>query len=77
MQSILSLFCMTVFFLFLYKGTGMDVPYWKFGGSTVISSNYVRLTPDRQSKKGMIWNTVVSLNQLLSSEFKSKGRMLV
>ncbi len=38
----------------------MDVPYWKFGGSTVVSSNYVRLTPDRQSKKGIIWNTVVS-----------------
>ncbi|XP_064382377.1 vesicular integral-membrane protein VIP36-like [Halichondria panicea] len=41
-----------------YHGTGMDVPNWEFGGSTVVSTNYVRLTPDRQSKNGMLWNTV-------------------
>ena len=41
-------------------GSGMDIPFWSFGGSTVVSSNYVRLTPDRQSKKGSIWNTYVS-----------------
>lgn len=41
-------------------GNGMDVPFWTFGGSTVITSNYVRLTPDRQSKKGILWNTSVS-----------------
>ena len=38
----------------------MDVPYWTFGGNTVVTSSYARLTPDRQSKKGMLWNTVVS-----------------
>ena len=40
-------------------GSGMDVPFWEFGGSTVVSSSYVRLTPDRQSKQGSLWNTVV------------------
>ncbi len=39
----------------------MDVPNWEFGGSTVVSTNYVRLTPDRQSKNGMLWNTVVMI----------------
>ena len=38
----------------------MDVPFWEFGGSTVVTSSYVRLTPDRQSKRGVLWNTVVS-----------------
>ena len=38
----------------------MDIPFWTFSGSTVITSNYVRLTPDRQSKKGILWNTYVS-----------------
>lgn len=48
--------CVTV----CVTGNGMDVPFWTFGGNTVISSNYVRLTPDRQSKKGFLWNTYVS-----------------
>ena len=46
---------------FLIKGNGMDVPFWKFGGNTVITSNFVRLTPDRQSKKGTLWNTYVRM----------------
>lgn len=45
----------------------MDVPNWEFGGSTVVTSSYVRLTPDRQSKKGMLWNTVVSVCGLTNS----------
>lgn len=40
-------------------GTGMDILNWDFGGSTVVTSSYVRLTPDRQSKRGILWNTVV------------------
>ncbi len=44
------------------SGTGMDIPNWEFGGSTVVSTNYVRLTPDRQSKNGMLWNTVVFIS---------------
>ena len=37
----------------------MDVPFWEFRGSTVVTSSYVRLTPDKQSMEGAIWNTAV------------------
>lgn len=46
----------------LISGSGMSVPYWDFLGSTIVTSNYVRLTPDLQSKSGAIWNTVVCLS---------------
>ncbi|KAI8423072.1 hypothetical protein MSG28_014157 [Choristoneura fumiferana] len=42
-----------------YQGSGMSVPYWDFLGSTIVTTNYVRLTSDLQSKSGAIWNTVV------------------
>lgn len=32
---------------------------WDFWGSTLVTSSYVRLTPDERSKQGSIWNTVV------------------
>eukprot|EP01137_Pigoraptor_chileana_P014953 Opistho-2@70243 len=38
-----------------YIGAGLDIPYWDFGGSTVVADDYVRLTPDRQSKQGYLW----------------------
>uniref|UniRef100_A0A8C5DPJ0 L-type lectin-like domain-containing protein n=1 Tax=Gouania willdenowi TaxID=441366 RepID=A0A8C5DPJ0_GOUWI len=31
---------------------------WDFSGSTLVTSSYVRLTPDERSKQGSIWNTV-------------------
>jgi mannose-binding lectin 2 len=31
---------------------------WDFVGSTVATNNYIRLTPDHQSRKGGIWNNV-------------------
>ena len=31
---------------------------WDFTGSTIVTNNFVRLTPDRQSMRGAIWNTV-------------------
>ena len=36
---------------------GTDVPHWNFFGSAVVSDEYVRLTPDRQSQVGSVWNT--------------------
>ena len=39
----------------------MDIPFWEFGGTSVVTSSYVRLTPDRQSKQGNLWNAVVSV----------------
>lgn len=38
----------------------MTVPNWDFLGSTIVTSNYVRLTPDQQSKQGALWNSIVS-----------------
>lgn len=39
----------------------MTMPYWDFMGSTMVTNNYVRLTPDLQSKQGALWNAVVSI----------------
>lgn len=33
---------------------------WDMGGMTLVTPDYVRLTPDRQSTRGGIWNRVVS-----------------
>lgn len=41
-------------------GSGLSMPFWDFLGSTVITSNYIRLTSDLQSKSGAVWNTVVT-----------------
>lgn len=38
----------------------MIVPYWDFYGSTMVTSNLIRLTPDLQSQNGAIWNQIVS-----------------
>ena len=38
----------------------MDTPMWDYSGSTIVSNNEIRLTPDHQSKAGRVWNTVVS-----------------
>ncbi|KAM8733541.1 vesicular integral-membrane protein VIP36 isoform 2-T2 [Acanthopagrus schlegelii] len=38
-----------------YQGVGAQ---WDFSGSTLVTSSYVRLTPDERSKQGSIWNTV-------------------
>jgi len=38
----------------------MDIPNWDFIGTTMIASSYVRLTPDRQSKQGGLWNKMVN-----------------
>lgn len=46
----------------LFLGAGMTIPYWDFMGSTMVTNNYVRLTPDSQSKQGQLWNSVVGNN---------------
>ena len=48
-----------------YQGQGMELPFWDFTGSTVVTNQYVRLTPDRQSKQGAIWNRAVSFLYIL------------
>lgn len=44
----------------LIQGTKMSIPYWDFMGSTLVTNDYIRLTPDEQSKNGALWNTEVS-----------------
>ena len=51
--------------LMFLSGTRMVMQHWDFTGSTVITENHIRLTPDLQSKKGALWNTVVSTTCLL------------
>ncbi|XP_041702973.1 vesicular integral-membrane protein VIP36-like isoform X2 [Coregonus clupeaformis] len=42
-----------------YQGVGSSPSsQWDFWGSTLVTSSYVRLTPDERSKQGSIWNTV-------------------
>lgn len=43
-------------------GTGMTIPNWDFMGSTMVTNNYIRLTPDLQSKQGALWNSVASIS---------------
>ena len=45
----------------LPTGVGSSsMPLWDFQGSTILTSQYVRLTPDERSKEGSIWNHQVS-----------------
>ncbi|KAK6633074.1 hypothetical protein RUM43_012817 [Polyplax serrata] len=39
-----------------YQATGTTTPYWDILGNTIVTTNYVRLTPDSQSKNGAVWN---------------------
>lgn len=44
----------------LHTGVGSSaMPLWDFQGSTMLTSQYVRLTPDERSKEGAIWNRQV------------------
>jgi hypothetical protein len=44
---------------FLATGTGWQIPYWDFHGSTIVTNQHIRLTPDLRSQQGAIWNSVV------------------
>ncbi|XP_046992560.1 vesicular integral-membrane protein VIP36 isoform X2 [Schistocerca americana] len=59
-----------------YQGSGMTIPYWDFSGNTMVTNNYVRLTPDQQSKQGLLWNTVPChvRNWELQIQFKVHGK---
>ncbi|XP_003401073.2 vesicular integral-membrane protein VIP36 [Bombus terrestris] len=59
-----------------YQVSGTTIPYWDFMGSTMITNNYIRLTPDSQSKQGAIWNSVPCYvrNWELQVHFKVHGK---
>jgi len=37
------------------------IPYWTLEGDAFANQDFVRLVPDRQSKRGAMWNTEVRL----------------
>lgn len=59
-----------------FQGVGMNLPFWDFLGDTFVTSNYIRLTPDLQSKSGAIWNQVPcnSKNWEVHVSFKVHGK---
>lgn len=59
--------------------------FFREGGSTVVHNNFVRLTPDRQSKRGTLWSTQAlytsmnnpgmdSLNSVLKFRISGQGK---
>jgi len=59
-----------------YQTAGLHMPYWDFAGHTIITNDYVRLTPDKQSMSGSLWNSVPiqSRNWDLQVHFKVHGK---
>ncbi|KIH43985.1 hypothetical protein ANCDUO_26002, partial [Ancylostoma duodenale] len=39
-----------------YQGAGMEIPFWNIQGSSMVTSQQIRLTADEQSRRGAIWN---------------------
>jgi len=58
-----------------YQGAGFGVPNWDFQGSTMVTSNYIRLTPDQRSKQGALWNKIPcrTRNWEMQVQFKVSG----
>ncbi|KAG8173867.1 hypothetical protein JTE90_023643, partial [Oedothorax gibbosus] len=56
--------------------SGIHIPFWDFTGSVMITNNYIRLTPDLQSKSGALWNNVPChvKNWELQVHFKVYGK---
>lgn len=36
----------------------MTIPNWDFAGTTIVTSSFIRLTTDEQSRRGSLWNSV-------------------
>lgn len=37
----------------------MSIPFWDIVGDTIVTPQYVRLTPDDKSRNAGLWNQVV------------------
>lgn len=55
--------------------TGLSIPFWDFLGHTMVTNDFVRLTPDKQSRSGSLWNSkpVNVRNWDLQIHFKVHG----
>merc|ERR1719384_885252 len=40
----------------LHHPFDVSMPYWKYGGSTVCTESFIRLTPNAQSRRGWLFN---------------------
>lgn len=56
-------------FSLVLSGLGMAIPNWDFLGTTMVTANYIRLTPDAQSMQGALWNSLVSRCSLFLISF--------
>lgn len=43
---------------FFPLGSGTHIPFWDIGGTTFVTTDHIRITPDIQSSAGALWNTV-------------------
>ena len=41
-----------------YSPAGMNIPFFDLTGDTMVTNNFVRITPDDKSRSGGIWNKV-------------------
>eukprot|EP00039_Didymoeca_costata_P025366 m.13078 g.13078 ORF g.13078 m.13078 type:complete len:343 (-) comp4787_c0_seq1:71-1099(-) len=59
-----------------FSGDGFSIPNWEFGGNTVVTDECIRLTPDRQAKKGNLWNHKAWEKDtfMMTVEFKVHGQ---
>ena len=60
-----------------FTGNKLVNSNWKNHGTTVVNKNFVRLTPDRQSKKGALWSrsplSSESLHAILKFRISGQG----
>ena len=61
-----------------FTGTKLVNSNWKNHGTTVVNKNFVRLTPDSQSKKGALWSrsplSTDSLHAVLKFRISGQGK---
>jgi len=60
------------------SGERLVSKHWRNSGTTVVNNNFVRLTPDRQSKKGALWSRkavgVPSFSSILKFRISGQGK---
>jgi len=58
-----------------FQSSGFGMPYWDFLGSTMVTDSHVRLTANKQSQRGAIWNKIPvnARNWELQVQFKVSG----
>jgi mannose-binding lectin 2 len=53
--------------------------HWRASGTAVVNNNFVRLTPDRQSKKGALWSRkavgVPNMSSILKFRISGQGKL--